>query len=246
MSLSFSIKFRGLAIIFSTSELWPFSFSNLEKGKYLRTVISDTGVGMHQNELSKIFDPFYSTKPFDLNAGLGLSIAQRIVNMHEGIIKGYSTIDKGSNFNIYLPLKDVEMSKANNQPNEKQIVMGTANILLIDDEEVVRLITSELLNELGYDVYSFSGGKKALQFYKDNFQTIDLVILDKHMPEMDGIEVYNKIREINPLAKVLILTGYNIDNEMEEMFVKESTKIIQKPVSIEKISHTISELLLNN
>jgi PAS domain S-box-containing protein len=219
--------------------------SSLDKGKYLRIVITDTGVGIHPNDISKIFDPFYSTKPFSQNAGLGLSIAQRIINLHEGIIKVFSSIDNGSNFNIYIPLKDVEMLKATNQPNEKQILKGSANILLIDDEEVVRLITSELLNELGYDVYSFSGGKKALQFYKDNSKTIDLVLLDKHMPEMDGLEVYKKMKEINPHAKILILTGYNIDKEMEELFSVESNQVIQKPVSIEKLSQTISEILYN-
>lgn len=220
-------------------------FSGLEKGKYLRIVISDTGIGIHPQELPKIFDPFYSTKTFGVNAGLGLSIAQRIVNMHDGIIKAYSSTEKGSNFNIYFPLKDVEMLKENNQPNEKQILKGTANILLIDDEEVVRLITSELLNELGYDVYSFSGGKKALQFYIDNFKTIDLVLLDKHMPEMDGLEVYKKMKEINPLAKIIILTGYNIDKEMEELFNIESNQVIQKPVSIEILSQTISSIIYN-
>jgi PAS domain S-box-containing protein len=224
----------------------PTDISGLKKGKYLRIVISDTGFGIHQNELPKIFDPFYSTKTFELNAGLGLSIAQRITNMHDGIIKAYSTIDKGTNFNIYIPIKDVDMLKSSNQPNEKQIFKGTANILLIDDEELVRLITSELLNELGYDVYSFSGGKKALQFYKDNYQTIDMVLLDKYMPEMDGLEVFKKIKEINSLAKIIILTGYNIDKKMEEMFDNESTRVIQKPVSIEKLSQTISDVLYNN
>lgn len=223
----------------------PNGIADLDKGKYLRIVISDTGIGIPQNELPKIFDPFYSTKSFELNAGLGLSIAQRIVTMHEGTIKVYSTINKGSNFNIYIPIKDVDISKENNQPNEKQIVKGTANILLVDDEEVVRLITSELLNDLGYDVYSFSGGKKALQFYKDNSQTIDLVMLDKHMPEMDGLEVYKRLKEVNPLVKVVILTGYNIDKELEELVDLELGRIIQKPVSIEKLSQTISEVLYN-
>jgi PAS domain S-box-containing protein len=218
-------------------------FSGLDKGKYLRVIISDTGVGIHQNELSKIFDPFYSTKHLELNAGLGLSIAQRIVSLHGGIIKAYSTIEKGSNFNIYLPLKDTEMLKLNNQPSEKQIAKGTANILVVDDEDIVRLITSELLTELGYDVYSFSKGLKALQFYKDNFQKIDLVILDKRMPEIDGVELFKKMKVINPLVKAILLTGFNIDNEMDELFENESGKVIQKPVSIEKLSQSISEIL---
>jgi PAS domain S-box-containing protein len=223
----------------------PNDFSDVKKGKYLRIMISDTGIGIQPNELPKIFDPFYSTKPFSLNAGLGLSISQRIIDMHEGVIKAYSTLGKGTIINIYLPLKNLENFKENNQPNENQIIKGSANILLIDDEEIVRLITSELLNELGYDIYSFSSGEKALQFYKDNYQTIDLVMLDKQMPYMDGVEVYRKMIEINPKVKVIILTGYNIDKEMEEIFGKDSNRIIQKPVNIEKLSQTIVDVLFN-
>ncbi|HPS11792.1 MAG TPA: PAS domain S-box protein [Prolixibacteraceae bacterium] len=221
----------------------PYKISSINKGKYLRIVVTDTGIGIHPNDLPKIFDPFFSTKPFELNAGLGLSIAQKIVNQNEGVINVTSSVGTGSSFNIYIPIRDIDLQKESNQPTEKQLMKGNANILLIDDEEVVRMITSELLNELGYDVYSFSGGKKAIQFYKENSQTVDLVMLDKHMPEMDGFEVYKRLKEINPLVKIIILTGYNIDKEMEEQIGKGTGCIIQKPVSVEKLSQTILNIL---
>ena len=213
------------------------------KGKYLRIIISDTGTGISQNEILKIFDPFYTTKQPSMNVGLGLTIAQRLINQHEGVIKAYSEVNRGTSFNVYLPLKNIEKINQNVQPSEKLIIKGNANILLVDDEDVVRIITSDLLNELGYDVYSFSSGKKALSFYKENHPTIDLVLLDKQMPEMNGLEVFTRMREINPTVKAIILTGYNIDKEIENSIFKYSNGFIQKPVSIEKLSQTISEIL---
>jgi PAS domain S-box-containing protein len=216
-----------------------------KKGKYLRIIISDTGIGIAKNDLNKIFDPFYSTKPEGLNTGLGLSIAKQIIASHNGIIKAFSTKDKGTSINIYLPAKEASKTIAANQPDERLIVKGSAKILIVDDEEVVRLITSELLSELGYDVYSFASGKKALKFYNENFATIDLVLLDKQMPEMDGIEVYNNLKKINQFVKAIILTGYNIDNEIGILLKDSLSGYIQKPVSIEKLSSSISEVLFN-
>jgi len=102
------------------------------------------------------------------------------------------------------------------------------------------------LEKLGYNVFSFAGGKKALEFYQQNKQNIDLVLLDKHMPEMDGTEVYKQLVELNPDVKTIVLTGFNIDQEIQEFFQNKNSKIIQKPVSIEKLSKAISGLLLSN
>jgi len=213
------------------------------KGKYLRITVSDTGPGIPVNDLNKIFDPFYSTKPSGLNTGLGLAIAKQIITSHNGIIKANNGKDKGSIFNIYIPIKEINKSISSIQPDERLIANGSVKILIVDDEEIVRLITSELLKNLGYDVYSFASGQKAIKFYKDNFSTIDLVLLDKHMPEMDGIEVFNYLKEINPSVKVFILTGYNINKEIENMFSNNLCGYIQKPVSIEKLSQSISDVL---
>lgn len=217
----------------------------LEKGKYLRVIISDTGSGIASNDLNKIFNPFYSTRPAGLNTGLGLPITKQTITAHNGLIKVFSAVDKGTSFNIYLPVKEANKATSTIQPDESIVLKGSTKILLIDDEDIVRMITSELLSELGYDIYSFASGKNALKFYTDNYTTINLVLLDKHMPEMDGIEVYNGLKKINQAVKVLILTGYNIDSEIEGLFSENLVGYIQKPVSIEKLSRSIAEALFN-
>ncbi|MBN1924359.1 MAG: PAS domain S-box protein [Prolixibacteraceae bacterium] len=222
-----------------------FSVNKTEsaKGKFLRLIVSDTGDGIDENILAKIFDPFFSTKEYKYKSGLGLTISREIINAHHGSIKVFSEPGKGTNVNIYLPQSFDETTASQNQPDEQGIVKGSANILLIDDEDMVRIITSELLNELGYDVYSFASGNKALNFFTDNYSTIDLVILDMYMPEIDGTEVYEKMKGIHQGVKVILLTGYTISDEIKNTFISENSGIIQKPVSIEKLSHTISEIL---
>lgn len=216
----------------------------LKKGKYLRISISDTGLGIASNNITKIFDPFFTTRKNSLNAGLGLTIASNIINEHGGTIKVESKLNRGSRFLIYLPQLDDEALRNNIQPDEQLIVKGTANLMIIDDEDVVRIITAELMKKLGYNVFSFASGKKAIRFYQSNMQNIDLVVLDKHMPEMDGIEVYKELRTLNPSIKAILLTGFNIDAEMEAVFLQDNNLIVQKPVSIEKLSGAISNLLL--
>lgn len=216
----------------------------LKKGKYLRISISDTGLGIASNNITKIFDPFFTARKKGLNAGLGLTIASNIINEHGGTIKVESQLNKGSRFLIYLPQLDDEALRNNIQPDEQLIVKGTANLMIIDDEDVVRIITAELMKKLGYNVFSFASGKKAIRFYQSNMQNIDLVVLDKHMPEMDGIEVYKELRTLNPSIKAILLTGFNIDAEMEAVFQQDNNLIVQKPVSIEKLSGAISNLLL--
>jgi two-component system, cell cycle sensor histidine kinase and response regulator CckA len=237
-----SITIETSNVFFDTKV--AFNIGLIEKGKYLRINITDDGIGISNEDINRIFDPFFTTKTGqNYNSGLGLTIAKQIITQHGGAIKANSVLGNGTTLSIYIPIKPIDKTILSNQPSEKMIIKGSANILLVDDEDVVRLITSELLSDLGYDVYSFSTGKTAIQFFKSNGHTIDLVILDKQMPEMDGFEVYKKLKEIKPSLKVILLTGYNIEKEFNELFDHDTCRFIQKPVSIEKISYTISELL---
>lgn len=218
--------------------------TKIQKGKYIRISITDNGKGIHQSNLAKVFDPFFTTKTEKLYAGLGLSIVHNIISDHQGIINAESQYFKGSSFMVYLPLVSDEFLQNNIQPNEQLLVKSSANIIIIDDEDIVRNITSELLKKLGYNVFSFSNGKNAIQFYTSNIKSIDLVILDKQMPDMDGLLVFNKLKQINSKIKAIMLTGYNIDKEITDTFNDKNNLIVQKPVSIEKLSTAISQLLL--
>nr|MDA3927955.1 response regulator [Prolixibacteraceae bacterium] len=216
--------------------------TNLNDGKYLKISIKDNGKGIQQNDIPKIFDPFFSTKSTDLNAGLGLTIALKTIEEHYGTIKVNSNSD-GTDVMVYLPQQETDIINKSIIPDEQLIINGTANIVIIDDEDVVRIVTGELLKKLGYNVFSFSSGLKAIKFYKENIQDVDLVLLDKHMPQLDGSEVYKKLKNINPEIKVVLMTGFNIDSEILEIFQHKNNTIIQKPVSVEKLSKAISTLL---
>lgn len=219
----------------------------IKKGKYFRISITDNGKGIMPSNMKKIFDPFYTTKNEELYAGLGLTISMNIIKEHAGTIKVQSESGLGTSFLIYLPQQNEEYLHSIPQPDEQLIIKGSANLMIIDDEDVVRIITGELLKKLGYNVFSFSNGYKAINFYKSNFKNIDLVILDKQMPEMDGVTVYGQLKEIKTQIKAILLTGYNIDQHTEEIFINDNNLVVQKPVSIEKLSQAISKLLqLNN
>lgn len=214
-----------------------------EKGRYIRISISDTGNGINRNDISDIFNPFYTTKSDIRNAGMGLTIAQKNVMEHGGSIRVKSA-GTGTEIAVYIPQPDNELLNTIIEPDEQLVLHGSANILIIDDEDIVRIITAELLEKLGYNVFSFASGIRALKFYKEHAENIDLVLLDKHMPEMDGKEVYNRIMALNHQAKVVLLTGFNIDQEIQALFNSANCRIIQKPISIEKLSSTITSLLL--
>ncbi|HOO83068.1 MAG TPA: PAS domain S-box protein [Prolixibacteraceae bacterium] len=215
----------------------------LKKGKYFRIAITDNGKGISSANLPKIFDPFFTTKNEEFYAGLGLTISMNIIKEHQGAIKVQSETGLGTSVMIYLPQQNEEFLHSIPQPDEQLIIKGSANLMIIDDEDVVRIITGELLKKLGYNVFSFSSGKKAINFYKSNFKNIDLVILDKQMPEMDGITVYSQLKEIKPQIKAILLTGFNIDQHTEGIFVTDNNLVVQKPVSVEKLSQAISKLL---
>ncbi|MGF7141137.1 PAS domain S-box protein [Roseimarinus sediminis] len=243
---------RGGTITISTQSVYfdqvpGGELQKLNRGKYLRIKIGDEGHGIGKNDIGKIFDPFYTTRNNDLNSGLGLTIAQKIISEHGGMITVESAMEKsGTNIFLYLPQYDKDEIANSIQPDEQFMVKGTANIMIVDDEDVVRIVTGELIKKLGYNVLSFSEGEKAIRFFKENRNNIDLVILDKHMPGMDGSEVFAQLRELNSTVKIVLLTGYNIDRELLETFNRPNSKIVQKPVSIEKLSHAISALLIDN
>jgi two-component system, cell cycle sensor histidine kinase and response regulator CckA len=216
-----------------------------DQGKYIRIRIADTGSGIKKTDLSKIFDPFYTTKTNLQNAGLGLTVARKIIQEHGGMIKATST-NKGTEMLIYLPQPAEEIIRNSIQPDEQLIIKGSANLMIVDDEDVVRIVTGELLKKLGYNVFSFASPDRALKFYRENFENIDLVVLDKFMPEMDGSEVYFRLKTINPQLKLVLLTGYNIDHDLLDKFEGKNNQIIQKPAGIEKLSQAISALLLTS
>ena len=216
----------------------PFS---VKPGLYVKISITDTGIGMDRKIQQRIFEPFFTTKEVGQGTGLGLASAYGIIKNHGGFITCYSEVGVGSTFNIYLPAhakKDTQSEKV-----VQEAVGGTETILLIDDEKMIIEVGRRMIESLGYAVVAAGKGDEALTLYRKRHDHIDLIILDMIMPHMGGKEVFNRIKEINPKAKVLLSSGYSLNGQAQEIMAQGCNGFIQKPFDMVELSSKIREIL---
>lgn len=210
-------------------------------GDYVLLTITDTGVGMDKNTMEFIFDPFFTTKQMGRGTGLGLASAYGIVKSHGGYINVESEKGHGTTFSIYFPASREKIQKVLITAGE--ITKTTGTVLLVEDEEIIFDVVKELLEVLGHEVLTAGGGKEAVEIYKKKGDKIDLVLLDMVMPNMGGGETYDRIKEINPRARILLSSGYSIDGEVREILKRGCDGFIQKPYTIKELSKKIREIL---
>jgi len=210
-------------------------------GDYLRLTVSDTGIGMDEKVLKRIFDPFFSTKETGKGTGLGLASVYGIIKNHGGYIEVQSQKGQGSQFSIFLPASIKPVLTATE--SAPKIIKGSGTILMVDDEEMVLDVGARVLKKLGYTVLESNNGRKAVELYKKLQDKIKLVVLDIVMPDMGGAEVYDRLKEINPEVKVLLSSGYSIDDQAREIMGRGCDDFIQKPFSMEAMSDKLSRIL---
>jgi CheY-like chemotaxis protein len=219
-----------------------------QPGKYISIAISDTGSGMNRDLLSKIFDPFFSTKEKGRGTGLGLSMVYGIIKNHDGYIDVISEPGKGTTFMIYLPAISVVKDRVNvaAEPDKEhtgEIPGGIETILLIDDEYVVRDLGKILLEQKGYTVLLAADGEEGISVYRANRDKIDLVILDMIMPNKNGSEVFYELKKMNPEVKVIIASGFSMDYQTRQLLKDGAYTFIQKPYMTDRLLLTIRNLL---
>ena len=199
------------------------------EGYYYKLEIKDEGTGISEEIMDKIFNPFFSTKAKDKGTGLGLSTVLSTVLEHEGLITVSSKKGIGSKFTLYF--KTIE---------EPVLKKDRYRVMLIEDEDMVRDVISEILTDLSYHVVSFSNGVAALDYYKKNSSEIDIVISDMRMPNMTGLQLNKKLRALNPKLPFIMLSGFVNEITLEE---DEITTILAKPVTVKNMENAIKTLL---
>jgi len=212
-------------------------------GGYVQITIADTGTGMDEVTRDKIFDPFFTTKDKDFGTGLGLSMVWSIVKNHNGYIKVDSTPKEGSTFQVYLPVTDARTITELSPAKEREIQGGSEMILVVDDEEIIREMTQQALEEYGYRVLTCSSGKTAINLFKDLHNEIDLVIVDRIMPDMSGKETFIELKKLSPNVKVLLITGYGAESEVKDELELGICGLIQKPFQIADFCEEIRRII---
>ncbi|MBA7551511.1 Sensor kinase CckA [subsurface metagenome] len=218
-----------------------FKSFTIEPGRYAKISVTDTGEGMDEVTQKRIFDPFFTTKDMGRGTGLGLASVYGIIKNHGGIINVYSEKGEGTTFNIYLPASEKKVTEKK-QVAEK-LLKGTERVLLVDDEDIIINVGSQMLKKLGYEILTAGNGKEAIELYRANKDRVDMVILDIIMPDMGGGEAYDKLKRINPGIKVLLSSGYSIEGRATEILEQGCNGFIQKPFNMEQLSQKIREIL---
>ncbi len=235
--LNISSRVRVLNEVYCKSS--PFEIS---PGRYIELEVRDTGCGIPDDIIQKIFEPFYTTKDVGKGAGLGLSTVYGTIKSHHGAVTVYSEVGKGTVFHIMLPLTDFAVEDAE---KSEQLVKGTGTILLADDENVIRIISGAMIRKMGYKVITAENGRDALDKYSTSRSEIDLVILDMIMPEMNGLEAFREIRKIDPEVKVLFSSGFSREEDLAEI-KSEIAGFIKKPFSEVELSKMIYDSINKN
>ncbi len=238
--------------VIELDEFYARQHPDCKPGRYSQIVVSDTGVGIEPDAISRIYEPFYTTKDIDKGTGLGLSMAHGIVKQHGGHITVYSEPGRGTTFKIFLPAVEDEVAA---RPDVQEISTrgGSETILVADDEEALRDLSRDVLENLGYTVLMAEDGEHALKLYEENAEKIDLLLFDVVMPKIGGSEAYRRIVEnAGHPVPVVFMTGYS-EEILNSPYAKQgegidlaAVTIIQKPYTLDFLGRTVRNALDNS
>lgn len=213
--------------------------SGLPRSRYLHVSVTDTGTGMTEEVKKRIFEPFFTTKPVGKGTGMGLASVFGTVGLHHGTIWVESRVGFGTAIHIHLPLFEENAKEAVSENLGKTAPMGL-QVLLVDDEEMLRDLMAEMLRKSGHSPLKAGSGREALAVYQGAWREIDLVILDMVMPGLNGQETLRGIKAVNPAAKVILTSGFIPNNESQSIQELGAQGFLPKPFEKSQLDAMIS------
>ena len=212
-------------------------------GQYVMIAVTDSGTGMSKETIEKAFEPFYSTKAVGEGTGLGLSQVYGFVRQSGGHIKIYSEVGQGTTIKLYFPRL---LGGAPDEPaitTQKQTTERGTTVVLVEDEELVRMYLMDVLSDLNYHVIDFDNAEDALKLVEDVEQRIDLMLTDVVLPGMNGRELGNKAHAVRPDLKVLYMTGYSRNAIVHQGRLDPGVEMVQKPITQADLAAKIRSML---
>jgi CheY-like chemotaxis protein len=234
-----------LAVTLAATELEAermFQHGTLAPGPYVRLTVEDSGPGMDEATLARIFEPFFTTKEVGKGTGLGLSLVYGIVTDAGGAIDVTSKLGSGSAFTIYLPRADASIEATD--PSESPTRRGNGErVLVVDDEEALLAVTSEVLARLGYRTATFSDGRAALAEFESDPGRFDAVIADEVMPYLTGTELAERLHRRRAQLPVVLVSGYIGPMMAERAAAAGIAEILKKPVQSRELAAALARAL---
>jgi CheY-like chemotaxis protein len=225
--------------------VYAASYPELNPGRYVLLVVSDTGTGMSHETIQRIFEPFFTTKALGKGTGLGLATCHGIVKQNGGHIWVYSEPGQGTTFKICLPRTEAEAEdlKAESDALVGRHMGNGETVLVVDDDALVRRITADVLRWIEYDVIEAASGESALAVVREHAGPIHLVISDVIMPGMRGPELVAQIAKLHPEIRAMFISGYTANALGDKEVDCSGIELLEKPFMPGKLARTVREVL---
>ena len=238
---------QGGKLTIETSNLdldedYQSKLSHIPAGEYVLLALTDTGCGMDEETQSRIFEPFYTTKEMGKGTGLGLATVYGVVKQSGGFIWVYSEEGRGTTFKVYLPRVASPLTETR-PSGHSDIRKGTETILVVEDAEPLRVLTTEFLSASGYTVLEAANGDEAMQIAQSYAGTIDLLLTDVVMPRMGGQPLVEQMAQIRPHTRVLYMSGYPNDGIVQAGILANGVALLEKPFTREILSKRVRQVL---
>ena len=226
----------------SLDEEYCRHYAEARPGDYVCLSVRDTGIGMSPEVQDRIFEPFFTTKETGEGTGLGLAMVYGIVKNHNGFVHVCSERGTGTEFGIYLPIAE-EQTCGDDEDMAEDIPRGEETLLLVEDDSTVLSVGRGMLESLGYTVLTARDGEEALDVYGTRPGEIDLVLTDMTMPKMGGGELYEALVQMNPMAKVMLISGYGLKEDVSALQARGLQGFVKKPFNTEGLGKAVRECL---